>query len=285
MGQPSTWWPSRGDALRNDRVGIITVNWNTRALVALLIWSLHRVLRPKSFDLLVIDNGSSDGSPEFLQGCADLGLCSVLANEKNQHHGPAINQGISEFARRQAAGTAEVSWIWILDSDCVVVDADVLDLAAAAAVATDAAVLGEMRWDPWHKTDRLAAHSLWIDPGQAWRPSAALFEDGGDPDFAFQQSCLAAGYRLGNFPFTAGGHVIHRGRASLAEVAERRDTQNPLYAWSLDHHEPHFDGVSGADAAYARQLAEFEQNVGLLRPERVSDQVKADSKDQVKTGH
>jgi hypothetical protein len=58
-----TIW-STGLAITDDApVGIVVVNYNTRDLIAQLIYSLYRQVRQPRFQLVVVDNASTDGSP------------------------------------------------------------------------------------------------------------------------------------------------------------------------------------------------------------------------------
>jgi hypothetical protein len=66
------------------------------------------------------------------------------------------------------------------------------------------------------------------------------------------------------FPFTAAGHVIHRGRGSLAAVRAAGDRSHPFYEWAGDHHAPHFAGVPGAGQRYHALLQEFREETGPL---------------------
>ena len=57
-------WP---DCLATPgRVAVVTVSYNTRELTALLLWSLRRILAWESLEIVVVDNGSKDGSAELL---------------------------------------------------------------------------------------------------------------------------------------------------------------------------------------------------------------------------
>jgi glycosyltransferase involved in cell wall biosynthesis len=83
-----TTWPC-GDCKGLDgRPGIVVVNYNTRRLIAQLIYSLYRTLRPPTFRLVVVDNGSTDGSAELLSAIAAAGLCDLIVNRTNRYHGP-----------------------------------------------------------------------------------------------------------------------------------------------------------------------------------------------------
>jgi hypothetical protein len=65
------------------RVAVVTVSYNTRELTALMLWSLRRILEWESLEIVVVDNGSKDGSaelPERHQGeTAELRPVAVAA--------------------------------------------------------------------------------------------------------------------------------------------------------------------------------------------------------------
>jgi hypothetical protein len=257
-------WPD-AFGMKPSGVAVVTVNHNTAELVALLLWSLYRVLQTNEIgEVVVVDNGSSDGSVELLAGLAEEGLCHVLANEENRQHGPGLNQGLSHLSNR-ARSTGEVpSWVWILDSDCVVARADALHSALNAADDTGASVLGESQSDPWHGVDRFGTHCLMMNPAQTWREPIATFEAGGDPSFGFLSSCQAEGLVLTEFGFQRDGHVIHRGRGTLARLVASDARSNPLFEWALEHHEAHFGGISGAEERYATLTSRFLNDVPRL---------------------
>lgn len=72
-------------------MAVVAVSYNTRDLTALLLWSLYRVLEWRALDVLVVDNGSKDGSAELRAQSQDAGLCDLIANDANVSHGPALN--------------------------------------------------------------------------------------------------------------------------------------------------------------------------------------------------
>jgi hypothetical protein len=57
-------WPD--GPVTAGRAAVITVSYNTRELTALLLWSLRRVLDWEPLEVVVVDNGSKDGSAELL---------------------------------------------------------------------------------------------------------------------------------------------------------------------------------------------------------------------------
>jgi len=103
-----------------------------------------------------------------------------------------------------------------------------------------------------------------MDPAVTWQEQAGPFADGGDPSLGLLVSAARLGIPMAPFPFTAAGHVIHRGRGSLAAVHAAGDRSHPDYEWSADHHAPHFAGVPGADQRYHALLEEFRKQTGRL---------------------
>jgi Glycosyl transferase family 2 len=249
--------PIPDGSLPGLRVAVVAVSYNTLELTAFLLWSLHRVLDGPTSGIVIVDNGSDDGSRELLADADDAGLCVLLANDRNVGHGPALNQAMSFLSSR-----TPVDRVWILDSDCVVARHSVLAEISASPEVSAAAIVGEPHWDPWHGQECFGLYSLLIDPTKVLRPDVEVFEDGGDPAFALLTSAEQAGLQLAAFSFAADGYVIHLGRGSLAAVATRDDRDHPLHAWAIDHHEPHFGGIPGASERHASLLSQFRAEVG-----------------------
>jgi glycosyltransferase involved in cell wall biosynthesis len=242
-------------------VAVVTVSYNTRELTALLLWSLRTIVNWPDLEIVVVDNGSADGSAELLAEAAQAGICVLLANDLNRQHGPGLNQGISWLGSRRGPLPA---WIWILDSDVVAARPDALSAALAVAQARSAALVGEPRWDPWHQVESFGLYSLLMDPAVVWQQQTGPFADDGDPLFDLFTSAARLGIRMAAFPFTAGGHVIHRGRSSLAWVHAAGDRSHPHYEWAVGHHDPHFGQVPGADQRYEALLQTFRDQTGPL---------------------
>ena len=254
------WWPGPPVGLPSNIV-VVSATYNTRELVARLLWSLYRFARDHVRDVVIVDNGSSDGSLELLEAVASAGLCHVIRNERNRHHGPAITQAISHVAAmHQRAETRP--WVWILDSDCMVARDDASAAMLEVATTRRAALVGEPHWDPWNEQERIYGFSVLLDPAITWRANIGGIEDSGDPIGEFERSCRERGVAAQAFPFTREGFVIHSGRATLAGVLERGEAEHPLFDWAKDHHEPHFQGVSGARERYTELVEQFERAAG-----------------------
>ena len=108
-------WPD--GPVEPDLVAVITVSYNTRELTALLLWSLRRIQAWQSLEIVVVDNGSEDGSAELLVQVDAAGGCRLIPNTGNTMHGPALTQAMSCLASRS---TGLPRWVWVVDSDVVV---------------------------------------------------------------------------------------------------------------------------------------------------------------------
>lgn len=260
VGSDVAWWPADPGASR-DSVTAVTVSYNTLELTAFLLWSLRTIVSWPELEIVVVDNGSRDGSAQLLAEAERGGACTLLANPGNRHHGPGLNQAISYLASRPGP---RPEWIWILDSDVVAARPDALSAAVTVAREHSAALVGEPQHDQWHPDGRFGMYSMLIDPAVAWQQQTGPFADGGDPSLGLLTSAERLGIPMAAFPFTAAGHVIHRGRGSLAAVHAASDRSHPFYEWAADHHAPHFAGVTGAAQRYRALLRQFRAETGPL---------------------
>src|SRR5207248_1684298 len=108
-----TTWPRPPSG---TQVAAVLVSYNTLELVARALLSLYRVLELNALSkIVVVDNASTDGSREFLEALAADGLITLIANDRQRYHGPALNQALSYLARGERR-QASVDYVWILDS-------------------------------------------------------------------------------------------------------------------------------------------------------------------------
>ncbi|HXX58169.1 MAG TPA: glycosyltransferase family 2 protein [Thermodesulfovibrionales bacterium] len=98
------------------------------------------VTLPRESEIIVIDNGSSDGTPAYLSECANV---RVIRNEKNLGCAGAWNQGVK---------AAKAPWIAILNNDVILSEGwleGLLDFAAerSADIVSPAFREGEYNYD------------------------------------------------------------------------------------------------------------------------------------------
>ena len=90
-------------------LSVIIVNWNTRDLLCPCIKSIKTHTKRISFEIIVIDNASSDGSPEAVE--KRFPEVTLIKNKDNRGFGQANNQGLEK---------AKGKHILFLNSDVVI---------------------------------------------------------------------------------------------------------------------------------------------------------------------
>ncbi len=111
-------------------ISFIIVNWNTRDLLRKCIDSIYKTVQTLTYEIIVVDNASSDGSPEML--AAGYPQVQVIANPENRGFGRANNQGFAVMKGRYAL---------LINTDAVLVDKAVEKLWALAEATPRAAVV------------------------------------------------------------------------------------------------------------------------------------------------
>ena len=91
------------------QLSIIIVNWNTRELLKNCLESIYETTPDFPVKVIVVDNASSDGSPEMIGSV--FPLVQLVENRENAGFARATNQGIK---------LAETKYILLLNPDTVV---------------------------------------------------------------------------------------------------------------------------------------------------------------------
>jgi hypothetical protein len=254
----------------------VVANFNTRRLIAHLVFSLYRLLGRDEFsELVIVDNGSTDGSRELLNALHRAKLIHLIRNRTQRYHGPALTQGVSWLVRSRP----RLEYVWVLDSDVVVLRSDTVRDALAVGRRLDAAMVGQKLGDPAdnrllrHNAEMLNPCSLLFDPRRIWRRPIPTFVEDGAPATALQVAADASGLRLVAFPFVEDEYLVHLGRGTLREIARSGDASNRYYEWALEHQEPHFAGQEGAAERYRGFRDRFEAEVGELTPENLVEAI------------
>jgi len=93
----------------NYDASIIIVNWNTKDLLSQCIESIKTHTKKISFEIIVVDNFSSDGSPEMVE--RNFPEVALFKNKENKGFGQANNQGFTKAGGK---------YILFLNSDVVI---------------------------------------------------------------------------------------------------------------------------------------------------------------------
>jgi GT2 family glycosyltransferase len=92
------------------RLSIIIVNWNTRDVLGQCLGSIFQTIKKEGCEVIVVDNASTDGSPEMVQN--HFPQVQLIENSWNVGFARANNQGI-----RQSTG----HYVLLLNSDTIVI--------------------------------------------------------------------------------------------------------------------------------------------------------------------
>jgi GT2 family glycosyltransferase len=128
-------------------ISILIVNWNTRRLLRECLFSICRSGCSRSFETIVVDNNSTDGSAEMVQ--QDFPTVRLIRNSTNLGFAKACNQAI---------GLATGQYLLLLNSDAEVrigsLDAMSLFMARNRSVAAVGCKLlnpdGSVQQSCWH---------------------------------------------------------------------------------------------------------------------------------------
>src|ERR1700691_1783891 len=91
-------------------VAAVIPHWNRRDLLAKLLENLRRRQTRRFDEVIVVDNGSTDGSAEM----AEQAGARVLRLGSNLGFAAAVNRGIEALIQN---GAAHADWIAILNND------------------------------------------------------------------------------------------------------------------------------------------------------------------------
>ena len=81
-------------------LSVIIVNWNTKELLLNCIESFYRAVKGLGFEIFVVDNGSSDGSPDSVQ--RRFPEIELIRNRRNLGFARANNEALRRSTGRYA---------------------------------------------------------------------------------------------------------------------------------------------------------------------------------------
>lgn len=142
-----------------ERITFVVINWNLKQDTADCIESLLNA-NAKRDDIIVVDNGSTDGSVAFLKEKFDTAL-TIVALEQNMGFAKGSNAGI------QCAMDRGASWIFLMNNDTVVAP----DFVKQLEVGLEKGQPQYMLYSPlilyylepdiiWYLSDQLIPHTM-----------------------------------------------------------------------------------------------------------------------------
>ncbi len=118
-------------------LSILIVNWNVRDLLRRCIQSVLAHPPPGSLEIIVVDNGSTDGSVEMVR--AEFPQVHLIANPDNRGFTAANNQGLA---------VAQGRYVLLLNPDTEVVGDALTTMGALADAHPDVGVVGPQLLNP-----------------------------------------------------------------------------------------------------------------------------------------
>ena len=120
----------------ND-VSVIVVNWNTRPLLASCLRSVFETAGDLRPEVIVVDNGSTDGSVEMVR--RDFPAVRLIANQGNRGFVRANNQALS---------IAQGRYLLLLNSDAVLLPGSLRRMVQFAEEHPQAGIVGPQILNP-----------------------------------------------------------------------------------------------------------------------------------------
>lgn len=117
-------------------VSIIIINWNTQDILRDCLASVYEQTTGISYEVIVVDNASSDGSAEMVK--TEFPQVALIENKENRGFAAANNQGI-----RIANGR----YVLLLNPDTIVLDGAIQKTVAFSDSRPDVAVTGCQVWE------------------------------------------------------------------------------------------------------------------------------------------
>jgi GT2 family glycosyltransferase len=112
-------------------ISVVIVNWNTCDILRDCLKTIYEQTRHVAFEVIVVDNASSDGSPEMVR--VEFPQVVLLANPTNAGYATANNQGIR---------IAQGRFVLVLNSDTLILDRALDKILAFVEAHPEVGVLG-----------------------------------------------------------------------------------------------------------------------------------------------
>ena len=237
------------------RLALITVNFSTTTYLKLMLATLaeQRALALVR-QVIVVDNASRDGGPPFLRVLADRAARVDLTERRRfLSHAHGMRAGVAALRRREhdLPHAARATHLLFVDTDVIWRSPDALLDLTSAAVATDAALAGEIRLHGPNPHPDIQASLFLVRRDVYDDPAIPPLLNCGSPAYRLQRAIIDRGDTVVDVPTNRDGRTLHRGRAGVTAAAAY--PRHP-YAHAIARN-PHFMGVPGGDAIWAEAEA------------------------------
>jgi hypothetical protein len=136
--------------MSNPKVCIIILNWNGKELLKRCLNSLFKLTNYQNYKVIIVDNGSTDGSVEYVK--KNFPKADVLALNKNYGFAKGNNIGIKK---------SKGDFILLLNSDTKIIDSFFLNKMLKIAKEENVGIVGAQLLDENGRKQNSAA---WIRP-------------------------------------------------------------------------------------------------------------------------
>ena len=252
--------PHRPDA--EPRLALITVNFSTTTYLKLMLATLaeQRALALVK-QVIVVDNASRDGGQPFLHALADRAArVDLVERRRFLSHAHGMRAGVAALRRREHDLPADerATHLLFVDTDVIWRSPDALLDLTSAAVATDAALAGEIRLHGPNPHPDIQASLFLLRRDVYDDPAIPPLLNCGSPAYRLQRAVIDRGDVVVDVPTNRNGLTLHRGRAGVTAAAAH--PRHP-YAHATKR-DPSFMGVYGGGAIWAEAEATYAARLG-----------------------
>ena len=240
----------------DPRFALLIVNFSTTHYLKLLLLTLGEQHELEFVHRIVIaDNDSRDGGQAFLRALsARVARVELVQHRRFLNHARGMRGALRALDRVEAhvPEAERTNLLLFCDTDVVFRNPETLFDLAAATVANDAALVGELR--KVYEYPDVQASFFVVRRDSYERPDVPPWMNHGAPAYALQRGIWRAGLTVVDFPTNQGGYVLHRGRAGV--VAAHDYVPRHSYA-TVANSMPHFMGVPGGAEIWAAIEARY----------------------------
>lgn len=242
---PQLWRPP-ARAAEGDGVAVLAVSFNTLALTKLMLLTLAEARCPEIRRVVVVDNGSVDGSADFLAGLRASAV-ELVRHRGPATHGAGLRRGMDHIRATDALFPARrTGLVLLLDSDVIVLKSTLCARLTQACQPADVAAAGELQFD----VGEPYAHPCCLMVRRSCYESRGIwpFVHHGAPALFFQRSARARGRRVVDVPVRKEDYIVHRGQGTLETLAQFA----PGHPNRWGRYHAHYDGNPRGETLWQR---------------------------------